>query len=225
MAQPNISAKRVAIDKAYAQTVIFVAVASFVAVFSLVAAKAVWSQTRYQARVTKAKEQANTQLKKNIQNFESLSSSYKDFDSASTNVLGGSRDGSGDQDGSNSKIVLDALPSKYDFPALASSLEKILSSSSVKISSITGTDDQVNQQSNSSSPTPQPISMPFSFTVSNADYNSVNQLIKTLEKSIRPIQVDSINLSGGTSNMTLTVNAHTYFQPAKNLTITKKVVK
>src|SRR5207302_7501616 len=92
MAQANISAKRIAIDKAYAQTVAFVAIASFVAVFSLVASKAVWSQTRYQARVTTVKEKAHQQLKKNIQAFETLSGSYKNFDSEPTNVLGGASD-------------------------------------------------------------------------------------------------------------------------------------
>ena len=225
MADNGVLTKRVAISKANAQMVAVVAVASFVTVFCLVASRAVWSQNSYQARVTTAKEKAHQQLLKNIQAYGDLTSSYKAFISTPTNVIGGSPTGTGDNDGDNAKIILDALPPSYDFPALTTSIEKILSDRDLKVSSITGTDDQLSQQNNTSNPSPQPVSMPFSFTVSNANYGSVGQLISTLQQSIRPIQIDSIDLSGGASNMTLTVNAHTYYQPGKSLKITKQVVK
>jgi hypothetical protein len=223
--KPEASMKRVAISKANAQMVAVVSVAAFVTIFCLFAAKAILSQTQYQARVITAKTKAHKQLQENIDTYGQLASSYKKFDSASTNIIGGSKNGPGPNDGSNSKIVLDALPSSYDFPALTSSIEKILSDSGMKVTSITGTDDELNQQRNAASPTPQPVSMPFAFTVSGANYNAVGQLITRLQQSIRPIQIDSIDLSGGINNMTLTVNAHTYYQPAKTVSITKQVVK
>jgi hypothetical protein len=225
MARPVISTKRLAISKANAQIVIIVGIASFLTVFCLVAAKAVWSQTRYQARVTTADETASKQLKLNIQSFGKLAASYRVFDSQSTNIIGGSFTGSGNNDGDNAKIILDALPDKYDFPALTSSIEKILASGNFSVSSISGTDDQISQQTNLSSPTPQPVSIPFSFTVNNANYTSVQQLITILQSSIRPIQIDSLTLNGGASSMTATINAHTYYQPAKTLSITKKVIQ
>ncbi|MDB5171172.1 MAG: uncharacterized protein JWO35_866 [Candidatus Saccharibacteria bacterium] len=225
MANKIISTKRVAISKANAQMVAVVGAASFITIFSLVASQAVFSTNQYQSRVTAAKDKANKQLQVNTESFSELVGSYEKFDGASKNVIGGSKTGAGDNDGNNAKIVLDALPSSYDFPALTSSLEKILSDRSLKISSITGTDDQVNQEANSSSPNPQAVPMPFTFSISNASYTSVQDLIKKLEHSIRPIQVDSITLSGGSSDMTLTVNAHTYFQPGKSLNITNQVVK
>ena len=225
MAKPAISTKRLAISKANAQMVAIVSVAAFVAVFCLVASKAIWSQTRYQARVTAKQELANQQLKKNIQTFGNLQTAYKAFDATATNVIGGSSTGTGNNDGDNAKIVLDALPDRYDFPALTSTIEKVLAGGGFKVTSITGTDDQLNQQNNTSSPTPQPVSMPFSFTVSSANYASVQQLVKTLQASIRPIQIDSINMSGGANDMTLTIDAHTYYQPAKSINITKQVVK
>jgi hypothetical protein len=220
-----VSTKRLAISKANAQIVGVVAAASFVTIFCLFAIKAAYSQNRYQSKVTTAKEKAHNQLVANIKAFDSLQSAYKGFDGASNNVIGGLKDGTGDNDGANSKIILDALPSSYDFPALTSSIEKILNDRGLKVTSIAGTDDQLNQQANVSSPSPQAVSMPFSFTVSNANYTSVGQLITALEQSIRPIQIDSITLSGGASNMSLTVNAHTYYQPSKDVSITKKVIK
>jgi hypothetical protein len=225
MAKPEISTKRLAISKANAQMVAVVGVASFVTVFCLVASQAVWGQTRYQARVTAKAETANQQLKKNIQAFNSLVSSYNKFDSSSTNIIGGTNNGSGDNDGDNAKIILDALPSTYDFPALTSSVEKVLTANNFHIGSITGIDDQVNQQANISSPTPQSVGMPFTFSVEDANYTSVQQLISKLQQSIRPIQIDSIDLTGGANNMTLTVDAHTYYQPSKSLNIAKQVVK
>lgn len=222
---PQISTKRIAIDKAQAQMVAVVAVAALITVFCLVASNAVFSQNRYQARVITAKEKANDQLEKNIQTFGNLQTAYKAFDSTATNVIGGNSTGTGDNDGSNSKIILDALPPTYDFPALTSSIEKILKANNLNVTSITGTDDQLNQQSNTSSPTPQPVTIPFSFTVSNANYNSISQLVNKLQQSIRPIQINTIELSGSVNDMTATIDAQTYFQPAKSVTITKKVIK
>lgn len=225
MAAKQISNKRLEISKANAQTVVIVAIASFITIFCLVAANAVFSQNRYQARVISAKEKAHKQLLKNISTYSDLSTSYNAFDSASTNIIGGNKDGTGDNDGPNSKIVLDALPSSYDFPALASSIEKVLTSSNLKVTSIAGTDDQLNQQNNKSSADPQPVPIPFSFSIDNASYTSVGQLIAKLQQSIRPIQIDTLDISGGAANMTITVNAHTYYQPAKSVSITKEVIK
>jgi hypothetical protein len=225
MAKPEISTKRLAIVRANAQMVGVVGAAAFVSIFCLVASKAVFSQNRYQARVTSAAEKAHQQLLQNIQAAGSLTNSFKTFDSQTTNIIGGSSTGTGNNDGDNAKIILDALPSSYDFPALTSTIEKILTDRNFTIGNITGTDDQVNQQNNTSSPNPQPVQMPFSFTVSNANYTAVQQLIDTLQASIRPIAIDSITMSGGVNDMSLTVDAHTYYQPAKSLTVTTKAVK
>jgi hypothetical protein len=223
--QAEASTKRLAISKANAQILAAVGIAAFITVFCLIASRAVWSQTRYQARVTSASEKAKQQLIKNISAFNSLKRSYERFDSANPNIIGGSATGGGNNAGDNATIVLHALPDKYDFPALTASLEKILRAGSFNITSITGTDDQLNQQSNTSSPNPQYVPMPFSFTVDNTNYTAAKQLITTLEASIRPIQIDSVSLTGASSNMTVTITAHTYYQPAKTLSITKEVVK
>lgn len=225
MTTPQLSTKRIAISKANAQMVGIVAGAAFVTVFCLFAAKTVWSQNGYQAKVINQKQAALNQLKKNIVTFTDLRRHYGAFNETATNVLGGTNAGTGDNDGNNSKIILDALPSKYDFPALTSSLEKILTDSGAKIGSITGTDDQLNQQNSLSSSSPTAVPIPFTFSISGANYASVQDLITKLEHSIRPIQVDTLQISGGQDSMTLTVSAHTYYQAGKDVSITKKVVK
>lgn len=225
MAKLEISTKRIAISKANAQMVIIVGTAAFVTVFCLIAAKAVWGQTRYQARVTTASEKAHKQLQTNLAAYQNLVTSYNAFQSTGTNIIGGNPAGSGQSDGDNATIILHALPSTYDFPALASTLEKILNGGGYTASTISGTDDQLNQQNNTSSPNPKFVEMPFSFTVSSTNYGGVQQLVTTLQKSIRPIVIDNLTISGGANSMTLTVNAHTFYQPGKSVNISKKVIK
>ena len=225
MAKAEVSTKRLAISKANGQMVAAVAIASFITVFCLVAAHSLWGQKSYLSRVTAAKEKANTQLKANVDAVDSLVSSYKTFVGKQPNAIGGNPPGSGDKDGDNAKIILDALPSNYDFPALASSIEKIMKDKNLNATSISGTDDEVAQAGTSASASPEPVTMPFSFTVAHASYAQIQDLIGTLEKSIRPMVVDTVQLSGGVTDMQMTVTAHTYYQPDKDLSITTKVVK
>lgn len=220
----DFSTKRIAIDKAGAQMMAAVSIASFITVFSLIAANAVWSQHGYLSRITEEKEKAHKTLLANVKAVDDLNKSYKAFISTSTNVIGGTTTGTGDNDGDNAKIVLDALPPQYDFPALASSLEKIMNDHNYS-GTIGGTDDQVAQQANQKSSSPQPVAIPFTLTVVNSNYASVQDLVSLLQRSIRPIQIDTLTVSGGASSMQLTVSAHTYYQPEKDLKITTKVVK
>jgi hypothetical protein len=224
MADAQVITKRVAISKANAQIIVIVSAAAFVTIFSLVAAHGLWSQNSYQAKVTSAQQIAHQQLLKNIQAYNGLESSYQSFTSSPNNVLGGQTSGTGSNAGNNASIILDALPPSYDFPALTSSIENILTSHGLSVTSISGTDEQVNQQSNTSSPSPQPVSMPFSFTIGSASYSSVGQLMTLLNQSIRPVQIDTIDLTGASSDMTLTVTAHTYYQPGKTVNISKQVI-
>ncbi len=221
--QKQPSQKRLQIDKSNSRVVVTIAIAAFLSVFSLMAARALWSQQSFQNRVIKEKGKAVKQLKDNVAATKTLVNSYNDFTSLPANVLGGNPNGTGEKDGDNGKIVLDALPSKYDFPALTTSLEKILSGGGYKIESITGLDDEVNQQ-NTASPTPQPIEMPFQMTVSG-NYASIQSLIGTLEHSIRPFQIQKIEFSGGNADLHTTISAKTFYQPEKSLTITTKEIK
>ncbi len=220
----KFSPRRLEISKASATIVIVIAVASFVTVFSLVACKSLLSQKSYQSRVIAGKEKAKKQLKANLTAADSLQASYKTFIAPPENIIGGNPSGTGDRDGDNARIILDALPSKYDFPALTSSLEKILKSRNYKIVSIAGTDDEINQQQNDTNDKPTPVEIPFQLSVSGS-YSSVTDLLLLFEHSIRPFNVQSIGLTGTNSSMTVTLSIKTYYQPENKLTIKSEVVK
>ncbi|MDB5168691.1 MAG: uncharacterized protein JWO41_47 [Candidatus Saccharibacteria bacterium] len=225
MAAPE-SIKRGAIDKANTQTLGFVAAAAFISVFCLVASQTLWSSNLYLSKVIGLKQKAHTQLQANIKATNSLADAYQKFSTQDPNVIGGKVNGTGDHDGDNARLVLDALPSTYDFPALTSTMENILTNKNFKVTGISGTDDEVAQQAASAaSPAPQPVPIAFSFGVGSAGYTAIQDLIATLQSSIRPIQIDSLSLSGGSDSMDMNISAHTYYQPPKAINITTKAVK
>ncbi len=222
MAQLNTSVKRVQIDKANVAMVAIVSVACFLTVFSLVASHAVWKQLSYQSKVINQKTTARETLVANLKARDQLVNKYDAFVNTTTNAIGGSPVGTGPKDGDNAKIILDALPSKYDFPAVATSLEKLLTGNGLSINSISGSDDEV-AQSGSTATTPQPVQMPFEMSFSgNTDQTAA--LFAALQHSIRPIQVQTVTIGGSDALVTTNVTAVTYYQPEKNLNIKSEVV-
>jgi hypothetical protein len=223
MARVTSTTKRSLITKANSTMVVSTGVAAFLVIFCLVASKTLLSQANYQNRIIGAKKDAVKQLKDNITARDSLVSSYKAFVDTSQNVLGGNPSGSGAQDGDNAKLVLDALPSKYDFPALASSLEKMINAQNLQILGITGTDAEATQSTDASG-SPQPVAMPFQVQVSGS-YDQIQGLVKMFNDSIRPFQIQSMELSGNQSSMAATITAQTYYQPEKTFKVQTEVIK
>lgn len=221
---PRASVKRIQIDKSQTTMLITAAIAGFFLAFMLVGGKALVGQIQYQNKVIGQKKEAVAQLRANVQATTNLVNSYKAFVSTTQNVIGGNPGGSGSKDGDNSKIVLDALPSKYDFPALATSLEKLLSDQSLIINNITGSDDEVAQIEKESSPDPQPEAIPF-LVDATGNYQATQALVTSFNRSIRPFQIKKISVTGSQSSMSVSLDAQTFYQPAKNFNITKKVVK
>ena len=224
MARTNSFTKRSLIDKANSTIVIVSAAAAFVLMFTLVAGKTLLGQVNYQDHVIGAKKTALKQLQADLAARDTLQQSYKDFVAQDPNVLGGALNGTGDRDGDNARLVLDALPSKYDFPALTTSLEKVITGQNLKIMGISGTDEEANQQSNQTSPDPKPLPLPFQVQVSGS-YTSIQGLIDVFQRSIRPFQIGALELSGDESSMNAVITAQTFYQPEKSLEIKDKVVQ
>lgn len=219
----NPTGKRLQINKANAMMVIVVGIAAFMVSFSIVASRALWQKYSYQSRVITEKGKAEKQLEANVKAVNSLITSYQAFVQTPDNVIGGNSSGSGDRDGDNAKITLDALPSKYDYPALAASLEKVLTSNNFTIKSITGNDDQI-AQSQANNNQPQPTAMPFQIEVTS-NFDSLKSLMSIFERSIRPINVQSLDMQGNNGSIDITISASSYYQPAKTLNVQTKVVK
>lgn len=224
MPSPIASVKRSLIAKSNTTMVAVTSGACFIVVFCIVASVSMFGQFMYQNRVITANQTALNLLKSNLNAVDTLEKSYDAFLGTPTNIIGGDPSGTGPQDGSNTKIVLDALPSKYDYPALATSLENILTSQGVQIQSITGTDDAAAQANNESASTPSPQPMPFQVVVMGS-YQQIQNVVDAFNRSIRPIQVQTLELSGDQNKLTLTLSAQTYWQPARDMSISSQVVQ
>lgn len=218
-----LSMKRIGVNKTNGRIVAITSGAAFLVVFFLVASWSLMGQLNYQNRVIGARKQAVDQLKKNLSARDSLVKSYSSFAEAGQNFIGGSATGAGAQDGTNPKLVLDALPGKYDFPALTSSLEKVSQEQKVAIESVGGVDDEI-AQTGSTDADPKPVEMPFEFKVAG-DYVAVQRTVDAFDRSIRPIKIQKVQISGDAEKTTLFITASSYYQPTKALTIKTKVVK
>lgn len=216
--------KRALVDKANSTVIVTVAVSAVLVIFCLVVSKALWDQSRFLSRVIDKKETARNQLQANVDATDSLVKSYRAFVQEQPNVIDGSISGDGERDGDNARIVLDALPSKYDFPALATSIEKILSEQGIQIESINGTDDQV-QQSSLTGGTSAPVEIPFEFAVSiNTDASQ--GLFEKLQRSIRPMNIIEFSIESATeTSVNVNVVAKTYYQPETGVQITKETIQ
>jgi hypothetical protein len=217
------SVKHLQIDKAKSRMLIVIAVAAALSVFSLYTTKLMISKANYQRKAINEKHKVVKQLKDNISASSSLINQYKLFADQNPNVLGGSVTGSGPLDGDNGRITLDALPSKYDAPALATSIEKILLDRGVAIQSIDIIDDQASNPDQPSAK-PEPAPLTFSFEA-GSDYKNSQLLIKDFERSIRPFDVTSLELTGTDTSLRVKAGVTTYYQAPKSLslTITKEV--
>jgi hypothetical protein len=129
----------------------------------------------------------------------------------------------GSQDGNNPQIVLDALPSTYDAPALASSIEKILSGQQVAFESLAVTDDP-SANSDQAQANPQSKAIPFQFE-GNTTFDGGKKLLQDFERSIRPFDLNTLEITGTDQKLRLKVGMTTYFQPSKSLDLqaTKEV--
>jgi hypothetical protein len=243
------SIKHLQIHKANNMMFIAVGIATVISVFSLLSAKALLGESSYQHKVLKQRRQAVDQLKKNIESAKTLKQQYDAFENQNPNIIGGrggvdlaialskGQDQNGavtvngqlitlsGQDGDNARIVLDALPSRYDFPALISSIEKIANLDHAPLQSVTGTDESIpDSQDGTNAPVqsaPQPI--PFSITT-QTDYSTTQTLVKDFERSIRPIDISHFSLHGNGTSMSATIESNTFFQQPIQLQIIEKEV-
>jgi len=224
----KVSSKHLQIDKAQSKIVVAVTAATVVTVFCLMSSKALLGQAAYQRKVISETNKTTQQLLDNKKNADKLVNYYEDvfIGKSSTNIIGGrntDKDDAVPPDGTNARIVLDALPTTYDFPALVTSLSALLRDANLSSPNISGT-DQSTELSSAPSATPQVVTVTVNVS-GTGNYSQVQKLITDLERSIRPFDITNLSLSGGENNLSLTAIVNTYYQPAKSMDIGKKEIR
>jgi Pilus assembly protein, PilO len=214
----EFTTKQTLVDKDNTFILFLLATTSAVTIFCLVSANSLYAKMNYQNKVIGIKNNAANQLDSNYNASQNLTSSYQKFQAQSVPVKGVQ---------SNAVMVLDALPSKYDFPALFTSLSARMLSDKLIEKNLTATDNQVNALQ--SSPDPKLVAMPFSIS-GEGSIMSIESYISDLENSIRPMVISNIVIDIGQTTGSsqsipkLDIKATTYYQPEKTFKIVNKTV-
>ncbi len=208
--------KRDLIIKAGKAMFLWVAVAAIAVSICLVTAQFLYQKLSYNNKIITAKTEANDTLKKNIIAAEQLK---KEISTLEVNQdLTAARKVPTD---SNTKVILDALPSKEDKAALATSLQQaILARTNVTIKSIdlfTNSVAATELDTQSATATsPDVVSIVFTFEIEGS-YDQIQSTIVDIERTILPIKLTSLTLKGNNERMTATFSAETYYQPVKTI--------
>lgn len=207
MKNNELSSKYLLIKKASSNMFVAVVVASVIVSFSIVISKFLFDLMQFNSTVEEAQAQSISRLETNISNFEQLSADYTNFESG-PKLIGsqGNR--------SNSRTVFDSLPSRYDFPAIASSIENIARRSSVEFTGFSGDDNQ--EGAVTSEAIPVPVEIPFSITIAG-NYQQIQRFFTRLDQSIRPFKVNNVQMSGSDDNLRVSIQMSTFYQPAVNV--------
>lgn len=215
------SIKDIKMKKFSNQIVLALNLGIFFSFFFISSSNLLLNKYNYQSNVISLQNKALISLNNDIKASKDLASSYNQFVSPTNNIIGGvSAAPDSTNGGDNSKIVLDALPSSYDFPEFITTLQNLILSQGVKISSISGTDQSATLSGNMPS-----IVTPIAFQVTvKGNYDQIQNLINTFQQSIRPIDILKINLSGDQNSLTVTISAQTYYQPSVKFIINKRVI-
>lgn len=219
------SVKHDIISKTNSNIVLMISLSTFIVIFCLFASRALISQGAYHNRIISEKKDALNQLKENEDSIKDLTLAYDSFDNQAVNVLGGNPTGTAPNDGKNTKIMEDALPSKYDFPALTSSFEKIIKSVGVESRAIGGREDSnLNSDSSSSTESGTALGIPYSLAVGGTQEN-IELFLDTLERSIRPMNVTSLQIQIGGQSLETRILLNTYYTQEASFVLGSKEVK
>lgn len=210
--------KRQQIELAGRNMFVWVVVAAVAVSFCLATGQYLFSKWQYNNKILGAKYTAIDTLKTNINNAKQLKDEVDAL--VANNDLASVKTNDAD---SNLKSILDALPTGSDPAALATSLQQtILNRSGVTIESVTIPPEADSVDPATLASTPQEVR--FSFIVSGS-YTKMKALFHDLERTIRPIKVTTVVMTGSLSNLRVNVDAITYYQPSKNVNAVMESVK
>ncbi len=214
MKNPTIVTKQLKIKKSSSAVFATIAVASIIVSFSLVFLNILNGQRSFNSQVHDEKEAVVSTLNANVENINSLSTSFNQLESSADLISS--------QNKKNSAVILDALPSKYDFPAIATAIQNLAQVSGVTLDDFNGSDEELEAVGSSVNPTP--IEVDFSVGVTGS-YDKVNTFMENVERSIRPINVRNVRLdTAGSNEVRGQFEMTTFYQPTIDLSITTRTL-
>ncbi len=208
--------KRQLIQASARKMFIWVAGASVIVGFAVVASWFLFQQIMYTEKVLAAKANTVKVLQANNTAAPQLANNIRALEASdSLNALKVNNEKA-------VQVILDALPSEDNPFAFGASMQQVLTvMPGIKLESFTLGD---TSSVTAVSPNPQAQVIPFTLSVSSSDPTNIKLLLKRLEASIRTIDVDNLQLDENALGMTATIQGHVYYAPEKTIQLTNKVV-
>ena len=236
MSQPAVAVrKQTQIDKTNKLMFAWIAIASALVGVALVVSFFLMQKAIYQDKVLSEKSNTVKTLTSNLASVDQLRTDVKalDANSALMSVKANPTDQA-------LQVVLDALPSEANSLALGASLQnKLLANidgqftlDSLQVDQVSGVEtlDTTDTVDATTSTVDSLGQISFNFSVKNADQTALSGILKNLEKSIRTIVVSHVtieqqaNVNGASGGLSMSVEGHGYYQLAKTIELTDKVV-
>lgn len=201
---------------------LWVAGASVVVAFAIVISIFLVKQIMFSEKILIEKRETVSTLEKNIKSAKELDKNVNKLranknlsqlrNKASSNSL---------------DVIIDALPYRADKAALGASLQKVLltdaSIDALDIESEEGASSDLTAVQTEQVGTSEPMTFTFKVT---GGVDQIKAVLDKLNKSIRPIVITSFQVeSAGGNNLTASIQASTYYQPARQFELTEKVIK
>jgi len=217
--------KRQQIDSSKRTMFIAVAVAAFVVGSSLVVVFFLAQQIWFHAEIIGDKQKTLNTINKNIDTAEELKGNIRalEANSALNSVKA-------NDDDSALQVILDALPAEPNADALGASLQVRFAGAvdglkieSLTVNSVDSVGVDAGEMSGSEEDSPSQ-SIGFNLSVSGSA-DRLKDLLARMEKSIRVIEVTSLELLAGDERIIMNISGRAYYQPARTIQLGEKVKK
>ena len=194
---------------------IWIAGTSVIVGFAAVLCWFLWQQTMFRMEIAASKENTANVLKANNLAVEELRADILTLQTDS--ALLSSRISTEEN---AVQVVLDALPADPNPLALGASLQEVfiaevpnLKVESLKVDPIVDGEDDLGDQ------------VSFSLSVSASDPNTLTQLLRRFEKSIRVINIDNLLVERSIDKYQMTIKAYAYYEPEKTLRLEEEPLR
>lgn len=205
---------------------IWVAVASALVGAALVLSVTLFGQIMFKQKVIGEKNTTVQTLKKNNEVVTDLNDNIRLLES--NRALGETPQ---PEDSKALAVILDALPSQANSSALGASLQQKLLNvpgvtvESLNVTPIAGVENSGEDTTADSSVGDNTISFQFSVSVKSGEGSLLKQVLQNLEKSIRAINVQSVEVQTSSEKITMNVKAVAYYQPEATIELSTKAVQ
>lgn len=229
---PNTKAlhKRQKISKANRTMFLWVAGASVILAVSVVVSIFLIQKIIFAGKLNAERGQTIANLNHNNDVIEQLKSDVRALNAnASLNSVKANPDDKALQ------VILDALPADANSLALGASLQQKLAADisglTVESLSVTSVDATLGETAGDATAATDANGeeivngIPFTMTVKAGSYDVLKEFLTRLEKSIRTVQIDNLQISVADSEITMTLEGQGFYEPGKVIELKDKTIK